>query len=59
MFTVEQRIWTGEPPFGQTDHRGTTRWCVMDDGFVYDHFATEEEADKVAAQMDGEESPLS
>ena len=58
MFTVEHRKHA--PPHTEdTDYTGIWRWCVLDDGFVYDHFATEEEADKVAAQMDGEVSPLS
>ena len=58
MFTVEQRIWTGQPQGNSTDHRGENRWCVLDDGFVYDHFATEAEAVEIAAQLNEEIDPI-
>ena len=45
MFTVEQRIWKHSPPHTEdTDYTGQWRWCVLDDGLVYDHYGTEAEA---------------
>ena len=58
QFTVVQRTWTHQPAAGDVDHRGTLRWCVLDDGFVYDHYATEAEATTVADAMNTRIDPV-
>ena len=58
MYTVSQRTWTHPPIDGDVDHRGESRWCVLDEGFVYDHFATKAEAVEIAAQMNEEIDPI-
>ena len=61
QFTVVSRIWNHPPMDGDVDHRGELRWCVLDEEFVYDHFATENKANEVAAKLEDadRESPLS
>ena len=56
MFTIERRIWNAPPPhIEDTDYTGQWRWVVLDDGLVYDHFATEEEAQATADRLTAEE----
>ena len=54
-FSIEQRIWTHEPPPGREDVRGQLRFVVLhEDGEVYDHYPTLADAQRAIEAFDPE-----
>lgn len=58
MFTIKHRIWSHAPAQHDTDYQGQWRWLLLDDGLVYDHFATEEEAQAEAIRLNEDVDPI-
>lgn len=52
MYTIKLMTWRHPSPEGQPDYRGQQRWCVLDDGDVYDHHATLDVARKQMAHLE-------